>query len=1315
MDKIISQENIPFLRSMSLDACSSFRESAEAYVARGGTIPLRQLVSSGVQQLVSLRNSNMDWKKINNDEFLEVLKKLHSPKSKLDAMAKFKAMSMKGSKSHIVSTEAVMQFIIKFMNLNSQLEDAYRPDEKYLTRLFINQLRPLDLKEAVFMESPSDLDTAMSTAMDQAEMISTQQQLSGVSVSVSGESHFSKANVASEKQAKFTNVKSEGSGPAKEKKAVTCYGCGEVGHTRPACPNKEKWKRNNHVKALFADEDEATRPRARVSLSSGMSVSNCVKVDALLDSGSNVSIVHPKLRDDLMMKGFEVTKVNVKVSTGNQPFVAKELMKVMVSVASNGVTCKHVVNAYVRDCGEDMILGWEWLTGANARRLLLCPSSKSQIVQSHEDDLDIPSRTYENVKHTSSFLDKEHVTLKAKYSNLFSGKISTSNNALPTFDIELEDGATFKSMPPRKLSPVMRELVVKKVQELESLGIVKKSTSKFASPIVMVRDGHKAGGYRMCQDYRMLNKATKDLQYPLQNMKSVLLRLSGKKYFAMLDMTKSFHQMPVNSKHHYLTAFTTPDGLYEYVTMPFGLKNASRHFQKVITEVLSDLLGICCEVFIDDIVIYGETETEYLRNLNNVLKRLSEYHLVLNEEKCQFGLSQIEYLGHVVNEKGMALADSRRAALRSMSEPTNTKQLRSFMGFANYFRQFVENYAILAKPLTKLCSNSVSFEWGNEQREAFNTIKHSAASSNLLSFPRSDLPLIVRTDASLAGCGGKLLQIEPSGAELIIAYTGLAFNDVQRKWDTREQEGFGVFYSVMQFAHFIRGSKFIIQTDHKNLTFISKSNTPKVIRWRLQLQEFDFTIDHFPGDMNVVADAISRLHDRQTVLSMQTQVVQNPIMMPEEKNELRVNFDAVHNSIVGHRGITQTSALIATKTNAPLSVSDKDTVMKWIQSCAICQKVRLRQPKMNISLHTTAKFDPFMSYTVDTIGPFQEDKQGNKYVLVIIDDFTRFVEIIPTADASAISAAIGMLSVFGRYGMPKRVHSDQGTQYTAKMITEFCALLSIEQTFGIPYRPQSQGKVERANQEVARHLRSLLIGSIKKENWSIYLPLVQRIMNSTPCAATGYPPAKLLYGDSIDLNRDLITESSPSDHATYGEFNMDLLSAQQEYNAAATRYQQHAVDKYLHKSPVSPTTLNVGDLVLVNTHTHDKHDKVRSSWVGPMMITNANGNVYECQNLTTLKCNKYNIDKLKLYNPDPTRTNSDVALWDAREYVVQEIIGHKSATTRGKWMFQVRWNDYGADEDTWEPYKHVCATMAFARYIRKYTLKPFPSSKYPLE
>ena len=160
----------------------------------------------------------------------------------------------------------------------------------------------------------------------------------------------------------------------------------------------------------------------------------------------------------------------------------------------------------------------------------------------------------------------------------------------------------------------------------------------------------------------------------------------------------------------YLTAFSTPDGLYEYTTMPFGLKNASRYFQQVITEVLEDLIGMHCEVFIDDIVVYGDDEKSYLHSLNSVLDRLHQHGLVLNGDKCSLGLKQIEYLGHIISEKGMSLADSRREALRNIAVPRNTKEVRCFMGTANYFRKFVPNYATVAKPLTGLCSKTVKFE-----------------------------------------------------------------------------------------------------------------------------------------------------------------------------------------------------------------------------------------------------------------------------------------------------------------------------------------------------------------------------------------------------------------------------------------------------------------------------------------------------------------------------------------------------------------------------------------------------------------------------
>lgn len=1307
MDKIVSQVQIPYLSSLTAQACSKFRESAEAYVARGGEIPLRQLVSSVLKSIISLKVADLDWKGIENDEFLAVLAKIHAPKSKLDAMARFKSISMKGPKSQPIDPEAVLSYAVSFMDLNAQLEESCRPDEKYLVKMFINQLKPWELREAVSMESPKSVDEAVSATIDQSETLFSQQSLSDLSKdkNPSDKDSHGGSKPSGGGGVRTHKIKGEpkGAPPSQSPdKHIKCYGCGEEGHIKPKCPNRDKWRKTAAVKSLHSPEMVSReRPHVEAVLVCTGDVQKQVSTVALLDSGSDVCILHPNVRDQLLQKGFECTTVNRKIATGNQPFIARQLISADVKLFVDGSWQIYPLQAYVHDCGEQLILSWNFMTQHNLRKLLLCPSTTHDLQCDADDTLDIPPKVYQVIHWEYPELDEKHAKIKEQFQNVLSGGITSTNSAIPPFKIELETGKTLKSHPPRKLSPVIRRAVLDKIAELECLGIVRKSMSKHAAQIVMVKNGHKQdNSYRMCVDYRLLNSITKDLQFPLQNMQSVLQRLSGKKYFATLDLSKSFHQIPMDTDSISLTAFSTPDGLYEYVTMPFGLKNASRYFQKVISDILGNLLGVSCEVFIDDIVIYGDDEQSYLKNLATVLQRLTDYGLILNGEKCQFGLRQIEYLGHIVNEKGITLADSRRAALRDMHTPVNTSQLRSFMGCANYFRRFIPNYAVLAKPLTKLCSDKVPFTWGPEQEISFNALKDAAVNSDILYFPQSNMILIVRTDASILGVGGMLLHIDNSGKELPIAYAGKAFNTTEQKWSTYEQEAFGVFYCISQFAHFLKAEKFLVQTDHRNLSFIAKSQTPKVVRWRLALQDYNFTVDHYPGKLNVVADAISRLHPESG----------SALILHHDQ---RSAFEAVHNSVVGHRGVFKTIQLM--QKHGVVDKIEQSQVNQWISQCAICQKIRLRQPKFHQALETTATAQPFTSYTIDTVGPFAADAAGNQYLLVCVDNFTRFVELIPTVHASAKCAAKALLQIFGRYGMPKMMQSDQGTQFTAKLITEFCNLLQVTQRFSIPYRPQSQGKVERVNQEVVRHLRSILIGSIKKESWSDYIPIVQRIVNATPCAATGYPPSKLLYGDAIDLDSQLVHVPDNSDIVKdFSDFNLELIAAQQHYAQKSKDHQQMVIDKYLDKSPPNPTTFHVNDLVLVQVPTHEKHSKIRSVWNGPMTITKVNGNAYTCQNLISLEEKQFHVERLKIYKPDPHVSDKEAALWDSKEYIIDEIIDHQPGPTKAKWKFLVRWLDYGVDDDSWEPFVNVKHTSQFAKYIRQHRLKPFPPHKFPL-
>ena len=840
-----------------------------------------------------------------------------------------------------------------------------------------------------------------------------------------------------------------------------------------------------------------------------------------------------------------------------------------------------------------------------------------------------------------------------------------------------------KAVPPRKLSESMRQTVRKEIQDLLDKGIIRESTSNWAAPIVMVKKPDKS--WRMCVDYKVLNSHTVNMKYPLQNMKDLINRLAGQTIYATLDLRSGYHQIPLAEESMKLTAFVVPDGMYEYTRMPFGLKNAPSFFQKVMNDVLKDIVGNGCEVFIDDIVVYGKTTEEFFGILKKVFGRLRQHNLKLKREKCHIGLSQIEYVGHVVNSGGVTMSQARREALMKIPTPTTRETLHSWIGFANFFREFVQDFSSMSKPLTGLLSKKNEFKWTEEHQTAFEKLRDACANCPLLAFVDYTKELYLRTDASKVGIGGMLFQYDNNKKVLPISFVSKSFDKTQMNWSTIEQEAYAIYYCVNKLDHYLRGHAFILETDHRNLVWMGKSSTPKVIRWRLNLSDFDYEIKHIKGIDNKVADGLSRLFAINTSLSHVPQI------------------EKFHNAIVGHRGIAVTVEML--KQNGHTWKNMTEDVREYIASCATCQKVRLGQGSMAAALHTTSVEQPFETVAIDTIGPLPKDDEGNKYILVAIDCFTRFVELKACKDATAKSAAKFLLELFGRCGAPKELRSDQGTQFLASVVQEFLTFLNVSQRCTLPYRPQANGTVERANGEVMRHLRAIAFDKRVVQEWSTYLPLVQRIINVTPHSAIGCAPARMRYGDQVNLDRELVSSKDGGRVERYSveDYIQKMNEAQKRIIEASKAHQNDIVRKYLSKSPENPTSFKEGDYVCVS-YPGRSPSKLHPRWRGPMIVAEVHDNTYVCQDLTTLKLLKFDISRLKLFNLKCGDDAVDIASKDHGEYVVDKIIDHQHGPDKNKssMKFLVRWKGYEPDEDTWEPYEHVKDCEALDEYVKNH-------------
>jgi hypothetical protein len=354
------------------------------------------------------------------------------------------------------------------------------------------------------------------------------------------------------------------------------------------------------------------------------------------------------------------------------------------------------------------------------------------------------------------------------------------------------------------------------------------------------------------------------------------------------------------------------------------------------------------------------------------------------------------------------------------------------------------------------------------------------------------------------------------------------------------------------------------------------------------------------------------------------------------------------------------------------------------------------------ALASTSSYIPFQRIAIDTIGPLPVDDENNKYMLVGIDCFTRFVEIEAVPDATAKQACKFILRLVGRYGPPEEIQSDQGTQYLAEVVNDLCEWLSIQRRLTLPYRPEANGIVERANQEVMRHLRAIVVDARVKTSWSMFVPLVQRILNFTPHSVTGTTPMRLLFGDVISTNKTFIMPSvSGAPEARTYEDHVQQLN-EQEIIDASQKHLAKMIGDRLATSPTSPTVFREGDYVLVS-YPEQPPDKLTPKWRGPLVVVEPDSKLsqtYLCQDLLTLEITPYFVDRLKRYNLREGVSPAEAALVDRDEWFVEQVISHRYENRpKSQMEFRVRWLGYTSDFDSWLPWNQVRKLEALQRYV----------------
>ncbi len=392
--------------------------------------------------------------------------------------------------------------------------------------------------------------------------------------------------------------------------------------------------------------------------------------------------------------------------------------------------------------------------------------------------------------------------------------------------------------------------------------ITKSQASEYSQILLTPKPDDK---WRFCIDFRALNETSESMGWPIPNIKLMLQRLGSKraKFFCVIDLTSGYYQAPLSEESRWLTAFITFFGIFEWLRVPMGLKGAPSYFQQMMaTIVLAGLIYYICEAYLDDIIVYAETEEELVQRLREVFERFRKFRLTLNPDKCQFGVNEVEYVGHVINESGLSFSREKLNKVLVFPIPVIAKGLKCFLGLANYFRDHVRNHSIIVKPLHDMLKNYDKHRkliWTKEGQDAFYLIKEEINKCPTLFFMEEHSEVFLYTDASDYGIGAYLFQKGADGVEKPTAFISKSLIKEQLGWSVPEKEAYAIYYALTELSYLIRDIHFTLKTDHKNLIYINTEGSPKVKRWKLQIQEFDFDIEHVAGVDNVVADSFSRL------------------------------------------------------------------------------------------------------------------------------------------------------------------------------------------------------------------------------------------------------------------------------------------------------------------------------------------------------------------------------------------------------------------------------------------------------------------------
>lgn len=717
------------------------------------------------------------------------------------------------------------------------------------------------------------------------------------------------------------------------------------------------------------------------------------------------------------------------------------------------------------------------------------------------------------------------------------------------------------------VSPAVQKEMYDEIDRMIELDVIEESQSAWCSPMAIVRK--KNGKARLCLDARRLNQVTKKDAYPLPLIEGLLSRLDATQHISALDLKDAFWQIPLSEASKEFTAFAIPGRpLYNFKVMPFGLCNAPQTLCRLMHRVIPYQLHDKVFVYLDDLLITTASFEEHIYILKVVASLLRKANLTINVEKSKFNMKEVEYLGYVVGGGALRVNSAKVEAITQYPRPKTMKQVRRFLGMCGWYRRFIANYSTLSSPLTDLLKKSSKLNWSDAAENAFNSLKAALVSAPVLKNPDFSKRFYVQCDASLVGVGGVLYQKDDGENDKPIAFFSQKLNGAQKNYMITELECLAVVLSIKKFRPYIEKQPFTVITDHASLQWLmsQKDLSGRLARWSLKLQSYDFQIEHCSGSQNKVPDALSRVYqiealkhvDKDTSdeveislnLDLDSPHFKHPdyvswitkikntkdeqvnIVVRDDKIYINVfgddecDTDISHWKLVVPKPMTQPLIKQAhlPPSSAHLGIAKtldilrrlyfwhgmaKD-VTEFIRSCEICKQCKAvnysTRPLMGSQIEV---FRPFQKLYIDFLGPYPRSKEGNNHILIVLDQFSRYVIIKAVKKATASVVIDSLKNIFHTYGVPESLLSDNGSQFDAHLVIGFLNKFGVNHIYTPKHSPHPNAS-ERANRTLLAGIRSYLKSC--HQNWDLHIVEICSALNNSRHQSTQFSPHYLVFG-----------------------------------------------------------------------------------------------------------------------------------------------------------------------------------------------------------